>query len=330
MREGHAEVGEPPRTAAGATGQRTDDDEARGGEKRLCICNPTSGTEDHVETVERLAATHGLAVRTTEREGHAVELAREAGREGIDLLAVAGGDGTLHEAVQGLVDADALADVTVAVVPAGTENVFATNVGVTGVEQAFEVLERGERRRLDVGFAGDEPFVMSCIAGLPADISVATSSELKAKIGSLSFVVAGIREMPTFDGLDIELTAVSNGEETHWQGEALCAAVGNVRRFVGEGGQANVEDGLFDVVVIEQMPTRELVTEATAHRLLGRDTEHVLHLQTSQLEIRGHRPDTMRFSFDGELRAHEELVLHCRPRTLEMCVGPAYEPDGAG
>lgn len=327
MSEERPEAGTPTGTDAETTGPRTGDDGSVE-ERRLCLCNPTSGTEDHVETVERLATVHDFEVRTTQYEEHAVELARTAAESGIDLLAVAGGDGTLHEAVQGLVDADALEEVTLGVVPAGTENVFATNVGVTGVEQAFEVLASGERRRLDVGFAGDEPFVMSCIAGLPADVSVATSSELKATLGSLAFVVAGIREMPTFDGLDIELTAVSNGEETHWTGEALCAAVGNVRRFVGEGGQANVEDGLFDVVIIEQMPTHELVTEATAHRLLGRDTEHVLHFQASQLEIRGHQPETMRFSFDGELRAHEELVLHCRPRALEVCVGPAYEPDG--
>lgn len=297
------------------------------GQRRLLICNPKSGTEDHVETVERLATDHGFEVRQTEYEEHAVELAREAGEEGVDILAVAGGDGTVHEVVHGLVDANRLDEVTLGVVPAGTENIFAGNIGATDIETAFEVIERGERRRLDVGFAGEEPFIMSCIAGLPAEASVETSSELKSKLGSLAFVVAGLQKMATFDGLDIEMTAVSNGEEIEWEGEALCALVGNIRRFAKEGGQANVEDGLFEVVVIEQMPPSNMLSEATAHRLFGKDTDNVLHVQASQLRLTGRENAGIRFSFDGELRTHDELVLHTHPQALTVCVGDDYDPE---
>ena len=300
---------------------------AEAGDRRL-ILNPTSGTADHVEDVRRHAVDREYAVRETERAEHAVELAREAVADGVDLLAVAGGDGTLHEVVQGLVDADADPEdeVVLGVVPAGTENIFARNIGVTDIEQGFEVLERGPRRAIDVGVAGEEPFVMSCIAGLPADASVAASSELKKRFGSLAFVVAGIQELASFDGLHIELSAVSNGEETTWQGEALCALVGNVRRFVNKGGQANVEDGLLDVAVIERMPPTEILKEATAQRLFGMDTEHVVHVQASQLEVRRLAGEPIDFSLDGEPSTHQELRIHSRPRSLTVCVGPGYEP----
>lgn len=297
---------------------------------RRLVLNPTSGTADHVEDVRRCADEQGYAIRETAREEHAVALARDAVADGVDRLAVAGGDGTLHEAVRGLVAAGGLDDVTLGVIPTGTENLFASNVGVTGVEQGFELLERGERRRVDLGFAGGEPFVVSCIAGVPADVSVAASSDLKERFGSLAFVVAGLRELVALEGLHIDLTAVANGEEHTWSGDALCALVGNVRRFVGHGGQANAEDGLFDVVVIERMPASDIVAEATAHRLFGRDTEHVIHVQASQLELRGLDDEPITFSLDGEMSAHERLVLHADPRALTVCVGPSYDAAPTG
>lgn len=160
---------------------------------------------------------------------------------------------------------------------------------------------------------------------MPAEVSVAASSELKERFGSLAFVAEGLRELSEFSGLHIELTAISNGEETTWAGEALCALVGNVRRFVNRGGQADVEDALFDVVIIEQMPPRDVLTEAIAHRVFGRDTEHVRHIHASQLTMRGLDGEPITFSLDGERCTHEELVLHTDPRSLTVCVGPTYE-----
>ena len=298
-------------------------------ERRL-ILNPTSGTADHIDEVRRRGADQGYTIFETEYEKHAIALAREAVADGVDLLAVAGGDGTVHEVVQGLVEVDGLNEVILGALPAGTENIFATNIGITNLEHGFYMLETGERRRIDIGIAGDEPFVMSCIAGLPADASVATSGELKEHFGSLAFVIAGIREIATFDGLHIELSAVSNGEETTWTGEALCALVGNVRRFANQGGQANVEDGLFDVVIIERMPGSDLVAETVAQRVFGQDTEHVHHVQASQLEIAGQHGEPIDFSLDGELRVHEQLELHARPQALTICVGPEYDPTPTG
>lgn len=292
----------------------------------MVVLNPTSGTADHVDGVRRRASEQGYVIRETDHQGHAIEIAREAIADGVDHIAAAGGDGTLHEVVRGISQAGAFGDVTLGVVPSGTENLFARYVGIVDIDHGFEVLASGKRRAIDVGFAGAEPFVVSCIAGLPADISVSASSDLKERFGSLAFLVAGFREIASFDPLQIELTAMSNGEETRWSGEALCALVGNTRRFVNRGGQADVEDGLLDVVVIEQMPPNEIVTEATAHRLLGRDTDHVIHLQASQIEIRGLDGEPITFSLDGEDSANDELSLHTRPQSLNVCVGPSYQP----
>jgi YegS/Rv2252/BmrU family lipid kinase len=288
------------------------------------ILNPTSGTADHVDEVRQSAVERNYTIQETTHKEHAVQLAQDAAANDVDRLAVAGGDGTLHEVVRGLVAASALGTVTIGVIPTGTGNIFATNIGVASIEDGFDLLDHGERRRIDVGFAGGEPFVTSCIAGVPADVSVAVSSDLKERFGSLAFVVAGLQKLTEFEGLHIDLTAISNGEETTWSGETLCVLVGNVRRFVNRGGQADVEDGVFDVVLIKQMPASDILAEATAQRVFGHDTEHVLHVQASQLEIRGLGSDPIMFSLDGERNTHDELVLYTEPQSLTVCVGSTY------
>lgn len=293
------------------------------------VLNPTSGTADHTTHVRSLAAKRRYHIEETRREGHAAELAKTAVERGVEQLAVAGGDGTLNEVVRGIVAADGLDDVTLGVVPTGTENLFAQNIGVTDVETAFDVLETGERRRIDLGVAGETPFVMSCVAGLTAEASISTSSELKERFGSLAFAISGVQQAADFDGLHIDIAAVSNGEEETWEGKALGALVGNVRRFAKQGGQANVEDGLFEVVVIEEMPATRAAAEATAHRVFGRDTEHVHRFQASQLTVDALDGEPINFSLDGEPSHHDHLVLHNRPRALRVCVGPDYDPDPA-
>ncbi|SFL00919.1 lipid kinase, YegS/Rv2252/BmrU family [Halogranum rubrum] len=310
-----------------ASTQMSHEDESECVHDRWLVLNPTSGTATHVDRVRSLAAERGYRIEQTEGPGHAVELAEAAVEADADLVAAAGGDGTLNEVLRGLDAADGLDDVTLGVVPTGTENLFATNIDVTGIERAFAVLDTGERRRIDIGVAGETPFVMSCVAGLTAEASIATSSELKERFGSLAFAITGVQQAADFDGLHIDVSAVSKGEETRWAGEALGALVGNVRRFAKQGGQANVEDGLFEVVVIEQMPTSKAVAEAAAHRVFARDTEHVHRFQASQLTVDALDGEPINFSIDGEPHRDDHLVLHTRPKALQVCVGPDYEAD---
>lgn len=297
------------------------------GDTRRLVLNPTSGGGDHVEEVRRLAAEHGFPVRETEYAGHGTELAEQAVADGVDLLAVCGGDGTLHEVVRGLVAVDALDAVTLCVIPAGTENFFARDLGVRTVEDGFAVAEGGETRRLDLGFAGDEPFALSAIAGLPADASAAATHERKDSLGPAAFLVAGVEEALEFDGLRVEVDAFRDGEEYEWSGDALAVLVGNARRFGKEGGQANAEDGLLEVTIVEQLPAHDALAEAIEQRVLHRDTPHVTELCARQLDFESLDGEPVTFSLDGEIRKFERVRLGVRPGAFRVRVGEDYEPN---
>ncbi|WP_435317743.1 diacylglycerol/lipid kinase family protein [Haloarchaeobius sp. TZWSO28] len=295
---------------------------------RRCIINPVSGSGDHAEYVKRLLRARGFDTVETRGPGDARRLGQQAGEDGVSELAVCGGDGTINEVLRGLNDAGHLGSVTLSAVPAGTANILARNIGIETIQQGVEIADTGERRTVDLGMAGDEPFAVSCIAGLPAEASVAASSDLKRRFGTLAFLVTGAQEAMGFDGLDIRVDATADHGEQSWDGEALCLLVGNTRQFVGEGGQGDMEDGLFDVAVVEQMPTRSMVAEAIGHRLLGQDTPGVTHISASELTVAGHE-GPITFSRDGELSEHSELTLSVRPEALELRVGPGYDPSPA-
>ncbi|WP_339103897.1 diacylglycerol kinase family protein [Haloterrigena salinisoli] len=291
---------------------------------RRLVLNPTSGEADHAERVRRLAAEHGFSVVETERAGHGAELAATAAADGVDLLAACGGDGTVHEVVQGLVAADALEDVTLSVIPAGTANIYASGLGIESVDDGFAAARRGATRRLDLGVADGEPFVLSAIAGLLASASTATSAQLKERIGTLAFVVEGIRTAREFDGLEVAVDAVAGDEEYVWEGEALCLLVGALRGFTGPDEPSNAETGRLEVTVVDRLPPTDAIAEAVEQRLFDRETPHVTTIEASELEIVALEDDPVRFSLDGERREYDRVEIGVRPRALRVCVGEAY------
>jgi YegS/Rv2252/BmrU family lipid kinase len=315
-------------TGSDATTTDSTSDEASSEIDRVLVLNPISGDESHREQVRELADRHGFTVLETQDGGEAVRFARLAAEASADFVAAAGGDGTLNEVVRGLDAADALDEMTFGVVPCGTGNNFAGNVGVESIEHAFEVMARGERRRIDVGVADGRLFLNSAIAGLTADASASTTPRLKERLGVLAYVVTALRTAADFEALPLAIEATAPDAEETWSGEALMTLVGNARRFPEEGRtQANCEDGLLEATVIERMPTTDLLEEAAIHRLFGEETEHVTRLRASELRVEVLENESAAFSFDGEMGAYESVTMRTRERTLELCVGPSYEPN---
>ena len=291
---------------------------------RVLVLNPVSGSADHAERVRELATDHDFAVRETHEGGDAIDFGREAADA--DLVAAAGGDGTIHEVVRGLHDADALDSTIVGVVPAGTGNNFAGNIGVEGIEEAFSVLETGETRQVDLGIANGRPFVNSAIAGLTANASSETTAEMKDSFGVLAYVVNTIRTAADFEGLSLDVETAA--DEQSWRGEAAFVLVGNGRRFPVEGQtQAHMEDGRFEVTIIEDRPTGKLVGEATLRRLLGTDTSNITRLETSELSISIRNGEPGTFSLDGEMLSARDLEIETERGVLSLRVGEGYEID---
>lgn len=294
-----------------------------GTDARELIYNPLSGSADHTDEIYDYADEYGVSVRETSESGDAIDLARESDA---DYLGAAGGDGTVHEVVRGLHEADAFDSTVVGVVPTGTGNNFAGNIGVESIADGFEVLDGGETREIDLGIANGRPFVNSAIAGLTADASSETTSEMKDSLGVLAYVVNTVQTATDFDGLPLEIETAAGDDA--WSGDAAFILVGNGRRFPVEGRtQADMEDGRFEITVIEDRPTGQLVGEATLRRLLGSDTANITRLESSSLSISVREDDPGTFSLDGEMLSARELDIDVDASALSIRVGDGYDPD---
>jgi diacylglycerol kinase family enzyme len=140
----------------------------------LLIVNATASSvtaRRRVIIQKALGADHDLEVVETSRRGHAARLARGAAAEGVEVVAVLAGDGTLNEAADGLIGTDT----AIAPLPGGSTNVYARSLGIPDdpVEAAGELLDALERksfRRIGLGRIGDRHFLFHCGVGFDAAV----------------------------------------------------------------------------------------------------------------------------------------------------------------
>lgn len=140
----------------------------------LLIVNATASSvtaRTRVVIQKALGADHDLEVAETSRRGHAARLARGAAAEGVEVVAVLAGDGTLNEAADGLVGTDT----ALAPLPGGSTNVYARSLGLADdpVEATSELLDSLDRKsfqRIGLGRIGDRHFLFHCGVGFDAAV----------------------------------------------------------------------------------------------------------------------------------------------------------------
>ena len=292
--------------------------------ERVLVMNPAAGDGQHAARLYDLAGQYDFEVRETDSAEDVVETAAEAAPDAA-ILAAAGGDGTLTRVVRGIDRADALESTQFGVVPAGTGNSFAGNVGITGLEHAFEVMAEGEVRQLDVGTIDDTPFLNSVVAGLTAESSADTDSTSKERWGVLAYAMTTASTASSFDGLHLR---IEPDDREPWETEAGIVMIGNGRRFPRPGGsQAHLEDGLLDVAVVEKASTLELAGESLRHAIGEADGVAEFRTPAVTVEIEGERN---RVSVDGEIEQLDAFTAGVRPGVLELAVGEGYDPEPEG
>src|SRR5215210_1354350 len=295
------------------------------------IINPSSGggTYDPDRLREELS---GFELDWVETEGP--EDAKEAAGELRDgLLIVIGGDGTVNDVVNGLGNAGFPEGVTLALLPAGTGNDLAATLAVPeNPDEAEDVIRQRKVRTLDVARVrstgiGERFFINVATGGMGAEISDANEKEFKSRWGKLSYLRASLEVAREFDVRETALHL--DGKKRRVR--AVNIAIGNCR-YAGGGWlaapKANPEDGLLDVVVIEDIGIKELLTLAPAalarFDYLGREGVYATQAKEIRVET---RPDGLEFTVDGEVIGDEPAEFLVLPRALKVVVGPDYVPE---
>jgi diacylglycerol kinase (ATP) len=158
-----------------------------------CIYNPHAGHPlTRIDDVRLQLGRHGYEVefKATAHPLHAIELARQASTANADLVIAAGGDGTINEVACGL----ALSSVPLAVLPCGTGNVLAKELGVPNrISDAVCLIPESKPTRIALGKGGSRYFVMMAGVGVDAQIVYELNATLKRTFGQAGFWLQAFR-----------------------------------------------------------------------------------------------------------------------------------------
>lgn len=197
----------------------------------------------------RFLMQHGgrFAMYATNHAGEARILAERFATQGEPVIIAAGGDGTLNEVVNGLAGSSTV----LGILPAGTMNVFARELGIPfdSFERALDVIERGTIREVDVFRANDHPFVQMAGVGFDAMVIEETTWESKKRLGPLAYLLAAVKvlgEKPPTMRITLEDGHVEEG---------VAVLAGNGSLYGGPFRffrKANNHDSMIDVIVYKE------------------------------------------------------------------------------
>ena len=288
------------------------------------ISNPKTGRYNSrrrsIQDVAARLESLGVEVdlQFTSGPGAATEIAANAARSGSSEVIVAGGDGTINEAIQGLAGTEA----RLAIIPRGTGNVLARELGLPlDEESAVAVIAKGETRKIYLGLVTDETtnqsryFVLMAGIGLDASVVGGVQPALKKRIGRGAFWVSGLSHLANWNPQPFTLDI--NGDKY----QATFAAVGKAPRYGGDLAitpGARLDQREFEVCIIETT-SRVRYLKLLSHAMrngMPRDKPEVRFVNAVSVKAYG----DAQVQIDGELLGALPMRFEIAPHSLEVIV----------
>jgi YegS/Rv2252/BmrU family lipid kinase len=329
--------------------------------KKAClVINPRAG-QNLAKITDVLAVLSAAGWSTDialkEYGGQTMDLATRAAEDGYDLVVAYGGDGTLNQVVNGVMNAKGQHSI-VGVIPGGTANVWAGEIGVPDDPvKAALALYNSEARKVDVGNVevegltfpgttqddrqhnGSKPnkkkvkasprtrhhFLLMAGLGIDAAIMEHVSKSLKYRIGPLAVGVSAAKEVPEQHPFPVEIRAgaLHNGDVL-WRGEAIQVVIGNTRRYADVlkmTPDAYIDDGILDVCVItagDPLTTLQQITSLLLRRKPDNTTAEYFHGAHLSISV----PASIAMQLDGSAVKLKDYLSKSDRKALERASDP--------
>ena len=293
----------------------------------VLIINPTAGrgrAGKQVPEIKRLlgAKAEEWAWQYTQKRGDATQMAREAAESGVRLVIAVGGDGTLHEVVNGVLGTGA----TVGLIPFGTGNDFARALGLFGsLETACLALTSGVVKNIDIGVIegqgtdGPRHFLVLTGTGYDARTAQTVNDGIKHLSGPLAYVWGAILTLRTFQPFALTLTL---DDQPPRRVEAMFASFANAETTGGGmkiAPGAKVDDGCLDICLVEKVSKPTLLyqlTQVFSGKHVGHPAVTMLCAQTISVDADPPQP----LLIDGEVCGTTPARITLLPSALPFLV----------
>jgi diacylglycerol kinase (ATP) len=279
----------------------------------LIILNPAA----HSDRAQRKRAqveslARDCVVCATTRTGEAELMARRGIEEGFEKIVAAGGDGTVNEVVNGLAGTSA----TLGLLPIGTMNVFATELGLPthDLELCWDIIQADTTRAVDLPKANQKFFVQLAGVGLDAQVVKETSNQLKRSFGPVSYLISAVQiaaRKPPRLFIQSEDATIDEGS---------FVLVGNGRLYGGPFPffkHAVIDDGLLDVIVFKRLGYLEII-KYLQDVIFSSDIRvpEIEYFQTRRLRVESE--EAVPVELDGELVGNCPVEFSLSERSLRV------------
>ena len=291
--------------------------------KLLFIFNPCSGKgqiKNRLMNIIDIMVKAGYEVTvhpTQEREDAQKKVQQEAGN--YDLVVCSGGDGTLDEAVTGMMQSGK--KVPLGYIPAGSTNDFANSLKIPkDMLKAAHVAVEGKKFPVDVGYFNGDSFIYIAAFGLFTDVSYQTSQEIKNIFGHAAYILEGAKRLHNIPSYKIRVEYEDHVIEDEY-------AYGMITNSVSVGGFKNMtgknvllDDGIFEVTLIK-MPKNPLEFNRIIASLsnLTEDTDLIYNFKTDCVKF--FPEEVIPWTLDGEFGGeHKNVIVKNVHKALEIMV----------
>lgn len=294
-------------------------------EKVLIIANPTAGKEQamtYANELKSLLETHHqskVAIRETQQSGDAVKWAADASNAGYDTVICFGGDGTVAETVNGLLQNDKRPDF--AFIPLGTVNDLGRALGYAmDPETAIARFKNVHKEKLDVAQINDDIFINVVALGPIAQKVMDTSPEDKSRLGAFAYIKDGLQAFFSTEAVRLRIES-GKGEsfdiETNLLLVGLTNSVGGVEFMFPE---ATYNDGLLHLAAIKGNTPLNTLQAGVEIGLNQINEDNLLKLSDKEFVITGTSEGDIQTNVDGDPGPSLPLKLRILPKALNVLV----------
>ncbi|MBN1658735.1 MAG: diacylglycerol kinase family lipid kinase [Anaerolineae bacterium] len=293
------------------------------------IVNPSSGPWDvrhELPAVLSHLEQYGweTTLHRTERPGEATRLAEQAVENSLDAVLVVGGDGTINEVINGLAESE----VAVGVLPGGTANVWAKELGLPTrsprhllpLVDSIRALVPGRSRRIDLGYANGRYFLQWAGIGLDAEVTYAMEprTRVQRRLGAVAYVVSGLTMLTHMVGKRTRIWI----DDRRIYRRTILTVISNSQLYGGIvriATDARLDDGLLDVNIFAGTGAVSSV-RAVLGVITGLHLRDPRHSRYQGKEIRIETDKPMAIHVDGEPFGTTPLDCHVVPGALTALI----------
>lgn len=264
-------------------------------------------------------------VMPTQHQGHAAQLVKQYATQ-YDLVVCAGGDGTLSEAISGLMEGKI--DLPLGYIPCGTTNDLASTLGLSAdIDQAAADIVSGVATPLDVGMFNGRTFAYTASFGAFTRASYATPQTLKNTFGHLAYLLEGLKDLTNIRPISAHIKA----DDAEFDGKYVFGSISNSTSLGGiltfDKARVMLDDGKFELVLMES-PQNAIEFSQLILNLTQRKFEPpILMLNAANIEITTVHP--LDWTLDGEYLKGETTFSIRNLHTAVRIITPVPKTDTA-